>query len=161
MAPNHVTRKETIITGRDAQNKTCSNVNEINMRLHSGAGISICKLEQCCISRNSTADIALGHWGRHCPQRLLLLQVYLRRRRILASPMSSQTALCTTLTMIASAWIPPPHLGCQSFFLNWVQNTVEAVPYPSSSSFDLDSVSGLSNSHSSTTGHGEHVRRRV
>ena len=110
---------------------------------------------------NSTADIALGHWGRHWPQCLLLLQVYLRRYRILASPMSGQTALCATPTMIASAWIPPPHLGRQSFFLNWVQNTVEAVPYLSSSSFYLNSVSGLSNSHSSTTRHGEHVRRRI
>ncbi len=40
----------------------------------------------------------------------------------------------------------------QTFFLNWVQKTVEAVPYPSfigSSSIDLNSKSGLSSSHSS------------
>lgn len=40
----------------------------------------------------------------------------------------------------------------QPFFLNWVQETVEAIPYPSfvgSSSIDLNSTSGLSSSHSS------------
>lgn len=69
---------------------------------------------------------------------------------MLAPPMSTQTALCAILSMIASAWTPPPSLGCRSFFLNWVQKTVEAVPYPSSissSSIDLNLVSGLSSSH--------------
>lgn len=35
---------------------------------------------------------------------------------MLASPMSTQTALCTILSMMASACTPPPSLGCQSFF---------------------------------------------
>lgn len=45
---------------------------------------------------------------------------------------------------------PAAEPGCRSFFLNWVQKTVEAVPYPSSissSSIDLNLVSGLSSSH--------------
>lgn len=70
--------------------------------------------------------------------------------------MSTQTALCTILSMMASACTPPPSLGCQSFFLNWVQNTVEAVPYLSSissSSIDLNYVFGLSSSHSPPRGH--------
>lgn len=40
-------------------------------------------------------------------------------------------ALSTTLSMIASVWTLQPILGCQSFFLNWVQSTVStrrAVP---------------------------------
>lgn len=116
--------------------------------------LSICSLEHCRISRNGTADIALGHRGRHWPQCFLLLPVYPRHCRMLASPMSTQTALCAILSMMASACTPPPSLGCQSFFLKWVQNTVEAVLYLSSissSSMDLNSVSGLSSSHSSIT----------
>ena len=30
--------------------------------------LSICELEHCRISRNGTADIALGHRGRHWPR---------------------------------------------------------------------------------------------
>lgn len=93
------------------------------------------------------------------PGAFLLLPAYPRRCRVLASPMSTQTALCTILFMIASAWTPPPSLGCQPFFLNWVQETVEAVPYLSSISssiIDLSYVSGLSNSHSLPRGH-QHV----
>ena len=39
VAFNHIVRKETIIAGRDAQNMSCTNVSEVNMRLHSGAGL--------------------------------------------------------------------------------------------------------------------------
>ena len=116
--------------------------------------LSICSLEHCRTSRNGTADIALGHRGRHWPRCFLLLPVYPRHCRMLASSMSTQTALCAILSMMASACTPPPSLGCQSFFLKWVQNTVEAVLYLSSissSSMDLNSVSGLSSSHSSIT----------
>lgn len=80
----------------------------------------------------------------------LLLPVYPRRCRMLASPMSTQTALCTILSTIASAWTPQPSLGCQSFFLNWVQKTEEVVPNLSSissSNIDLNSASGLPSSH--------------
>ena len=48
---------------------------------------------------------------------------------MLASSMSTKTALCTILSMMASAWTPPPSLGRQSFFSNWAQKTVEAVPH--------------------------------
>lgn len=37
MALNHVVRKEKNITGKDMQNKTRTNVSEVNMRLHGGA----------------------------------------------------------------------------------------------------------------------------
>lgn len=46
---------------------------------------------------------------------------------------------------------PAPSLGCQSFFLNWIQKTVEAVSYLSSigsSSIELNTLSGLSSDHS-------------
>lgn len=46
---------------------------------------------------------------------------------------------------------PTPSLGCQSFFLNWMQKTVEAVSYLSSigsSSIELNTLSGLSSDHS-------------
>ena len=85
------------------------------------------------------------------PGAVLLLSVRLRRCRMLASPMSAQVALCTILPMTASVWTPPLSLGCQSFFLNCVQKTVEAVSYLSSissSSIDLNSASGLSSGHS-------------
>lgn len=47
------------------------------------------------------------------------------------APMATQAALSTTLSIIAFAWTPQPSFGYQSFFLNWVQNTVNtrrAVP---------------------------------
>ena len=130
------------------------------MRLHSEAGLVFARPSTAEYRETAPPTSHLGTGADTGPS-AFLPQVYLRRYRILASHMSSQTALCTTLTMIASAWIPPPLLERQSFFLNWVQNTIETVPYPSSSSFDLNSVSGLFNSHSSTTRHGEHDRRRA
>ena len=48
---------------------------------------------------------------------------------MLASPMSTQTALCAIMDTIASAWTPPPSLGCRSFFLYWAQKAVEVVPH--------------------------------
>lgn len=93
----------------------------------------------------------LGTGADTAPGAFLLLSAYPRRCRMLASPMSTQTALCTILSMMASACTPPPSLGCQFFFLSCVQKTVEAVPYLSSissSSIDLNYVSGLSSSHS-------------
>ena len=62
---------------------------------------------------------------------------------MLVSSMSSQTALCAILSMIAPALTPPLSLGCQSFFLNCVQKTVETAPHLSSissSSMDLNGV---------------------
>lgn len=50
---------------------------------------------------------------------------------MLVAPMASYAVLRTTLSMIAFAWTLQPSLGCQSFFLNWVQNAVNtrrAVP---------------------------------
>ncbi len=47
--------------------------------------------------------------------------------RMFMSPISSQTALWTMRSMIASACTPPPSLGCQSFFLNSVHRTVDAL----------------------------------
>lgn len=98
----------------------------------------------------------LGTGADTAPGAFLLLSAYPRRCRMLVSPMSTQTALCTILSMMASACTPPPSLGCQSFFLSCVQKTVEAVPYLSSissSSIDLNYVSGLSSSHSPPRGH--------
>ncbi len=98
----------------------------------------------------------LGTGADTAPGAFLLLSAYPRRCRMLASPMSTQTALCTILSMMASACTPPPSLGCQSFFLSCVQKTVEAVPYHSSissSSIDLNYVFGLSSSHSPPRGH--------
>lgn len=99
--------------------------------------------------------LRLGTGADMDPGAVLLLSVRLRRCRMLASPMSAQVALCTILPMTASAWTPPLSLGCQSFFLNCVQKTVEAVSYLSSissSSIDLNSASGLSSGHSPPRG---------
>ena len=79
--------------------------------------------------------LRLGTGADDGPGAFLLLPVYPRRCRMLASPMSTQTALRAILSMIASAYTSPPSLGCQSFYLNWVQTTVEAVPHLSSISF--------------------------
>ena len=71
----------------------------------------------------------VGTGARVGPGAILLLGVAPRRCRMFASPMSTQTALRAILSMVASAWTPPTSLGCQSFFLNWVQRTVDvAVP---------------------------------
>ena len=73
----------------------------------------------------------VGTGARLGPGAVLLLAVRPWRCRMFASSMSTETALCAILSMVASAWIPPPILGCQSFFLNWVQRTVDvAVPLP-------------------------------
>ena len=45
--------------------------------------------------------------------------------RILMSPEYTQAAVCTILSMIASAWIPPPSRLCQSSRLYCVQKIVE------------------------------------
>ena len=41
--------------------------------------------------------------------------------------MLTQTTLCTIPSLTAFDWSPTPSLGCQSYFFNWVQKTVEAV----------------------------------
>ena len=48
--------------------------------------------------------------------------------RMFMPPISSQTALWTMRSMIASACTPLPSLGCQSFFLNCARRTVDAPP---------------------------------
>ena len=71
-----------------------------------------------------------------------------------ASPDSSQTAVCTILSMMKSAWTPPRSLACQSIFWCWVQKIVDLPSLLSSMSSIImlrKSSSGLYRSHSSNT----------
>lgn len=47
---------------------------------------------------------------------------------MLTSPITSQTVRCVILSMIASAWTPPPNPACQSFDPCCVQKMVKDEP---------------------------------
>ena len=72
----------------------------------------------------STAGVATGTGGAPVSDYRTFPAVACR---MFTSPISSQTALWTIRSMIASA-CTPPSLGCQSFFLNCVHRTVDALP---------------------------------